>query len=131
MSLTITKTLIIQVFRLGYFGAPQCRFTTSVISLLGITIGMTLATSGACILVFFVEQEPTVFPLGVTLGALGLVMLFIGMMMWISEFMLNDCLGKAYVKMKEAPLKNALERRSRMAGSRFAIYRVFEFIEFS
>jgi len=102
--------------RIGVFGAPKCRFTTSVIALLSITIGMVLTTSGACILIFFVEQEPTILPLGLTLGFLGLVMFVIGGIMWVSEFMCNDCLGKAYEKMKEAPLKNALERRSRMAS---------------
>lgn len=86
---------------------------------------MTLATSGACIIIFFVEQEPTILPLGVTLAGLGLLMLFIGVVMWVSEFMLNDCLGRAYVKMKDAPLKNALERRSRMA-SRFVLKKFFK-----
>lgn len=94
----------------------MCRFTTSVIALLAITIGMVLITSGVCILVFFVEQEPTVLPLGITLSVLGLLTFLIGGCMWISEFVFNDCLGRAYVKMKEAPLKNALERRSRLAS---------------
>jgi hypothetical protein len=79
---------------------------------------MTLITSGACILIFFVDQEPTIMPLGVTLGALGLIMFLVGALMWMSEFMCNDCLGRAYEKMKDAPLKNAIQRRSRMA-SRF------------
>ncbi|KAI6179714.1 hypothetical protein M3Y98_00640200 [Aphelenchoides besseyi] len=95
---------------------PEFRCTTSVIALLALTTGMVLITSGACILVFFVDVEPTIFPLGLTLGALGLLLFLIGSMMWCSEFMCNDCLGRTYVKLKEAPLKNAIERRSRMAS---------------
>jgi drug/metabolite transporter (DMT)-like permease len=79
---------------LGFFGAPKCRFTTSIIALLAITIGMTLATGGICILVFFIDQEPTILPLGVTLSILGLIMFIIGSLMWCSEFMCNDCLGR-------------------------------------
>ncbi|KAI6203771.1 hypothetical protein M3Y94_00595000 [Aphelenchoides besseyi] len=102
--------------KLNAFGAPEFRCTTSVIALLALTTGMVLITSGACILVFFVDVEPTIFPLGITLGALGLLLFLIGSAMWCSEFMCNDCLGRTYVKLKEAPLKNAIERRSRMAS---------------
>ena len=114
------------LFRLGMFGAPECRWTTSVIALLAITLGMTLITSGACIMIFFVEQEPTIMPLGVTLSALGLIMFLVGGLMWMSEFMCNDCLARAYEKMRNAPLKNAIERRSRM-NSRFGFIRRTDF----
>ncbi|KAI6221326.1 hypothetical protein M3Y99_01562100 [Aphelenchoides fujianensis] len=102
--------------KLGMFGAPECRCTTSVIALVALTTGMVLFTSGACILTFFVEVEPTILPLGVTLAGLGILLFFIGGSMWISEFLCNDCLGRTYSKLKEAPLKNAIERRSRMAS---------------
>ncbi|CAD5208849.1 unnamed protein product [Bursaphelenchus xylophilus] len=110
------EEIIVFTPKIGMFGAPQCRCTTSVIALLAIIFGMTFSTSGLCVLVFFVETEPTLLPLGLTLAGLGVVMFTIGSLMWCSEFMCNNCLKTAYTKIKEAPLKNAIERRSRMAS---------------
>ncbi|CAD5206304.1 unnamed protein product [Bursaphelenchus okinawaensis] len=108
--------IIVFTPKIGAFGAPQCRCTTAVIALLAIIFGLVFSTSGLCILVFFVETEPTLLPLGITLSGLGIIMFVVGGLMWCSEFMCNNCLKKAYVKIKEAPLKNAIERRSRMAS---------------
>ncbi|KAI1728332.1 hypothetical protein DdX_00503 [Ditylenchus destructor] len=102
--------------RLGVFGAPACRWTSSVMSLIGMMSGMVLATGGICILLFFIDEEPTIMPLGVTLLVVGTLLLLLGVIMWLSEFMCNDCLGKLHKKIQEAPLKNAIKRRSRMAS---------------
>uniref|UniRef100_A0A915CRX3 Uncharacterized protein n=1 Tax=Ditylenchus dipsaci TaxID=166011 RepID=A0A915CRX3_9BILA len=102
--------------KLGFFGAPACRWTSSVMSLVGMMCGMVIAVTGICILLFFVDEEPTIMPLGFTLLVVGVLMLILGMLMWMSEFMCNDCLGKCHQKMKEAPMKNAIKRRSRMAS---------------
>uniref|UniRef100_A0AC35F3Z7 Transmembrane protein n=1 Tax=Panagrolaimus sp. PS1159 TaxID=55785 RepID=A0AC35F3Z7_9BILA len=104
--------------KLGIFGAPLCRLTTSVISLVGMMFGMVMCTTGACILLFIIQEEPVYYSLGVTLLSVGGILLFIGLLMWMSEFMCNDCLGKAYHKVKSAPLKNALRRRERLIASR-------------
>ncbi|KAH7698646.1 hypothetical protein AAVH_34257, partial [Aphelenchoides avenae] len=101
---------------LGFFGAPECRCTTSLMALLAIMAGMVMTTSGACVLVFF-NQENTVIPLGVTLVAVGILLLFIGAVMWCSEFCCGNCLARVYDKVKEAPMKQAIKRRSRMTGS--------------
>lgn len=103
-------------YRLGIFGAPMCRWTSSVIALIGIMTGIVLFTSGICILVFFVDEEPTVWPLGVTLSAVGVLLSLLGGIMWMSEFMCNQCLDKIQKKIQDAPIKNAIRRRSRMAS---------------
>ena len=107
--------VIVGFFRLGLFGAPMCRLTTSVITLVGMMVGMVSATAGACIILFF-TQEPTIIPLGITLLSLGGVLIFIGLIMWTSEFLCDDCLGRAYNKVKKAPLKNAIKRREKLAS---------------
>lgn len=112
----ISQAIVISEFsRLGIFGAPMCRLTTSVITLIGMMVGMVLATAGACIILFF-TQEPTITPLGITLLSLGGILVFVGLIMWVSEFLFDDCLGRAYNKVKKAPLKNAIKRREKLAS---------------
>uniref|UniRef100_A0AC34RBD6 Uncharacterized protein n=1 Tax=Panagrolaimus sp. JU765 TaxID=591449 RepID=A0AC34RBD6_9BILA len=101
--------------KLGILGAPMCRLTTSVITLIGMMIGLVMGTTGACIVVFF-TQEPTIIPLGVTLLSIGGILVFIGLIMWMSEFMFDDCLGRAYHKIRKAPYKNAIKRREKLAS---------------
>ena len=79
---------------------------------------MVMCTSGACILLFVIQEEPVYFPLGCTLLGVGSLLLFIGTVMWMSEFLCNDCLATAYHKIKSAPLKNAIKRRERLIASR-------------
>uniref|UniRef100_A0A7E4VHI8 IncA protein n=1 Tax=Panagrellus redivivus TaxID=6233 RepID=A0A7E4VHI8_PANRE len=101
--------------KLGIFGAPVCRLTTSVISLIGMMTGMVVVTGGLCIIVFF-TQEPTITPFGITLCAVGGLLFTIGFIMWTSEFVFDDCLGRCYRKAKKAPLRNAIARRERIAS---------------
>lgn len=96
----------------------MCRWTSSVMSLVGMMLGLIVLTSGICILIFFTNEEPTIWPLGATLFGIGILLFSLGLVMWTSEFLCNDCLGRAQQKMKEAPMKNAIKRRSRMSASR-------------
>lgn len=48
---------------------------------------------------------------GITLSVIGILLLMIGCVFWTSEFMCNDCLTECFVKLKEAPVKNAIKRR--------------------
>jgi uncharacterized membrane protein len=98
--------------RIGIFGAPQCRCTNSVITLIVMLLGMVMATIGACLLLFF-TQENTIIPLGITLIAVGFLMMFWGCIVWTSEIMCNDFIGNLYQRIKEAPMKNAIKRREK------------------
>lgn len=103
----------------------MCRWTSSVFALIGIMSGIILTSSGVCILIFFVDEEPTIFPLGITLSVVGILLSLLGGIMWMSEFMCNQCLDKLHSKIQNAPIKNAIKRRSRMASRYFIFYIVF------
>ncbi|KAK6726428.1 hypothetical protein RB195_004630 [Necator americanus] len=95
---------------LGKFGAPKCRCTSSLISLLAMCVGLVVFSTGLCFIIFF-DQEILFFPPGITLSGIGILLLVIGCVFWISEFMCNDCLTDVAVKLREAPIKNAQKRR--------------------
>ncbi|KAK5975703.1 hypothetical protein GCK32_015104, partial [Trichostrongylus colubriformis] len=46
---------------MGKFGAPKCRCTSSLISLLAMCIGLVVLTAGLSLLIFF-NQETLVLP---------------------------------------------------------------------
>uniref|UniRef100_A0A7I4XVW4 Transmembrane protein 114 n=1 Tax=Haemonchus contortus TaxID=6289 RepID=A0A7I4XVW4_HAECO len=95
---------------MGKFGAPKCRCTSSLISLLAMCIGLVVLTIGLSLLIFF-TQETLFLPPGITLSAIGFLLLLIGCVFWTSEFLCNDCLTDCIVKLQEAPVKNAIKRR--------------------
>lgn len=95
------------------FGAPMCRWTSSVLALIGIIVGIILSSSGFCILIFFLNEEPTIFPLGITLTIVGTLLLILGGIMWISEFMCNHCLDKLHTTIQNAQIKNAIKKKTK------------------
>ncbi|VDL77633.1 unnamed protein product [Nippostrongylus brasiliensis] len=95
---------------MGKFGAPKCRCTSSLLSLLAMCIGLVVLSVGLCLLTFF-TQEALFIPPGITFSVIGILLLLIGCVFWTSEFMCNDCLSDCFVKLKEAPMKSALKRR--------------------
>ncbi|CAI4222395.1 unnamed protein product [Auanema sp. JU1783] len=95
---------------MGKFGAPQCRCTPSLISLIGICIGMIIMTVGICLLIFFTHEQLFIPP-GITLSCIGFLLLLIGTVFWTSEFMCDDCITKCFTKIQEAPMRNAIKRR--------------------
>ncbi|EYB92885.1 hypothetical protein Y032_0189g1215 [Ancylostoma ceylanicum] len=95
---------------MGKFGAPKCRWTSSLISLLAMCVGLVVLTTGLCFVMFF-SQEALFLPPGITFSAIGILLLLIGCVFWTSEFLCNDCLTTVAIKLHEAPMKNALKRR--------------------
>lgn len=97
-------------------------------SLIGMLLGLIVTTTGLCLLIFFLNEEPTIWPLGATLSTIGILLFLLGLIMWTSEFLCNDCLERAQQKIKEAPLKNAIKRRSRMSASRYFLLKIIDYI---
>ncbi|KAK6043975.1 hypothetical protein COOONC_18520 [Cooperia oncophora] len=97
---------------MGKFGAPKCRCTSSLISLLAMCIGLVVLTIGLSLLIFFTQETLFLPPGGgITFSVIGILLLLIGCVFWTSEFFCNDCLTDCFVKLQEAPVKNAIKRR--------------------